>query len=115
MSKNEKLKTGFQEFIDWYKAPVRLVERPLQLLFKLQELEAPVHWEYERRPRWFIRLRRYMWRVFKVLYFFLLFIPLAAIGFGIYVVAWIWPVFFGEFLVFLLGFLNSLLEKIGSQ
>ena len=115
MEKNEKIEKGFQNFIDWYKAPVRLVERPLWLLFKLQEIEAPVHWEFERRPRWFILLRRYMWRVFKVSYFFLLFIPLGAIGFCVYLFSWIWPVFLGEFLGFLLGFLSSLLEKIGSQ
>ena len=99
MAKNEKLEKGFQDFIDWYKAPIKLVERPFSLLFKLKEMDAPKDWEYEKRLHW------HMWRVLKVLYFFLLFIPLGAIWFCVYCLSWFWPVFFG-------GLLEILIKRI---
>jgi hypothetical protein len=99
MAKNEKLEKGFQDFIDWYMAPIKLVERPLWLLWKFQEMEAPADWKYEKRLLW------HLWRVLKVFYFFLLFIPLFAIWYCVYFFSWFWPVFFG-------GILEILIKRI---
>lgn len=101
MDNNKKQKKGFQNFIDWYMAPVKFVERANLLLFKLEEMEAPARWEWESRFLW------HLWRVFKVLYFVLFFIPLGAIGFVIYLFSWFWPIFLGELLNLFLGIINS--------
>jgi hypothetical protein len=100
MTKSNKFESQIQSVFDWYMAPIRLVERLFWCIEKTKEQKVPWQWQIDRKVFW------YLSRISKSI-FVLLYLPIVAIWYVLYVFSWFWPLLFG-------GVFNALLEKIST-